>query len=91
MDSGAELERGREFYEGRAWLDAYQALTRADQATSLEAEDLELLATSAYMLNRDEDFANALERAHRLYLDAGNALRAVRCAFRVGLSLATGD
>jgi DNA-binding CsgD family transcriptional regulator len=91
MDSGGELERGREFYEGRAWLAAYEALTRADHATSLEAEDLELLATSAYMLNRDEDFANALERAHRLYLDAGNALRAVRCAFWVGVSLATRD
>ena len=41
------------------------------------------------MLDRDDDYANALERAHHLYLDAGNAERAVRCAFWVGVSLAT--
>jgi len=84
-----ELERGRESYEKRVWLDAYEALTQADRATPLGAEDLELLATSAYMLNRDDDFANALERAHHLYLDAGIAERAVRCAFWVGVSFAT--
>ncbi len=87
--SGGELERGRESYERRAWLDAFEALTQADRATRLEAEDLELLATSAYMLDRDDDFASALERAHHLYLDTGNAARAVRCAFWVGVNLAT--
>ena len=89
MDSSGDLERGRESYERRAWLDAYEALTHADEATHLGAEDLELLATSAYMVNREDDFANALERAHRLYLDAGNAVRAVRCAFWMGVRLAT--
>ena len=84
-----ELERGREAYGRRAWLDAYEALTRADQMTALAADDLELLATSAYMLNRDDDFASALERAHHRYLDAGDAARAVRCAFWVGVSFAT--
>src|SRR4249920_138693 len=88
-DSDDELERGRESYDRRAWLDALDALTRADQAAPLAAEDLERLATSAYMLDRDDDFASALERAHHLYLDDGNARRAVRCAFWVGVSLAT--
>jgi DNA-binding CsgD family transcriptional regulator len=83
------LESGRESYESRAWLDAYESLSRADVATPLGPEDLERLATSAYMLNRDDDFAGALERAHHLYLNAGEALRAVRCAFWVGVSLAT--
>src|SRR5512133_3249845 len=87
--SGGKLERGRECYERRAWLDAYEALTQADRASRLRAEDLELLATSAYMLDRDDDFASALERAQRLYLDDGIAARAVRCAFWVGVNLAT--
>jgi DNA-binding CsgD family transcriptional regulator len=84
-----ELERGRESYGRRAWQDAYEALRQADRATPLAADDLELLATSAYMLNRDDDFVGALERAHHLYLDAGDAARAVRCAFWVGVNLAT--
>jgi DNA-binding CsgD family transcriptional regulator len=93
MSSGgvptSALGRGRASFEGRAWLDSYQALTQADRTSPLDAGDLELLATSAYMLDRDDDYARALERAHQLYLGAGNVLRAVRCAFWVGVSLAT--
>jgi hypothetical protein len=69
-------------------MDAYESLSRADRATPLGAEDLELLATSAYMLGRDDD-VGGLERAHHLYLDAGEALRAARCAFWVGMNLST--
>jgi DNA-binding CsgD family transcriptional regulator len=84
-----ELERGRDSYNERAWADAYQSLSHADRVTPLGAEDLELLATSAYMLGRDDDFVRGLERAHHLYLEAGEGLRAVRCAFWLGISLAT--
>ncbi len=72
----------------RAWMDAYESLSRADQAAPLGAKDLELLATSAYMLGRDDDYLSNLERAHHAYLDAGEAVRAVRCAFWVGVNLA---
>jgi hypothetical protein len=48
MSAGAaELERGRESYSTRAWADAYESLSRADQLMSLRADDLELLARSA--------------------------------------------
>jgi hypothetical protein len=77
-----ELERGHESYAERAWLDAYKSLSRADQASPLGAEDLELLATSAYMLGRDDEYLSCLERAHHAYLDSGEAVRAVRCAYR---------
>ena len=53
----------------------------------LEAEDLELLATSAYMLGRDDEYVSGLERAHHAYLDAAKLLRAVRCAFWIGINL----
>jgi DNA-binding CsgD family transcriptional regulator len=88
VDAIDELERGRKSYARRAWMDAYKLLSHADRAASLGAEDLELLATSAYMIGRDDDFLSALERAHHVYLDAGEALRAVRCAFWVGVNLA---
>jgi DNA-binding CsgD family transcriptional regulator len=87
-DTADRLERGRQAYAGREWLDAYESLSLADQAAPLRAEDLELLATSAYMLGRDDDYLSILERAHHVYLDAGGALRAVRCAFWVGTYLA---
>jgi len=83
-----ELERGRESYTKRAWMNAYKSLSCADQAAPLGAEDLELLATSSYMLGRDDDLS-CLERAHHVYLDAGEALRAARSAFWVGMHMST--
>jgi DNA-binding CsgD family transcriptional regulator/tetratricopeptide (TPR) repeat protein len=88
VNASEELERGREAYAGHAWRNAYEALSNADQATSLSAKDLELLATSAYMLGREDTYFSALERAHQAYLDTGEALRAAHCALWVGLTLA---
>jgi DNA-binding NarL/FixJ family response regulator len=88
VDAIDDLERGRDSYARRAWKGAYEALSRADRKAPLGVEDLELLATSAYMIGRDDDHASGLERAHHVYLEAGEALRAVRCAFWVGINLA---
>jgi DNA-binding CsgD family transcriptional regulator len=88
VDAIDEVGQGREAYARRAWTDTFKSLSRADQAAALGAEDLELLATSAYMLGRDDDYLSGLERAHHAYLDSGEARRAVRCAFWVGLNLA---
>jgi len=44
------------------------------------------------MIGRDDDYLGVLERAHRAYLETGAVLRAVRCAFWVGMQLAmTGE
>ena len=83
----AELEHGRESYAKRRWIDAYESLSTADQATPLGAEDLELLARSGYMLGRDDDYVSGLERAHHAYLESGESLRAVRCAWWIGHNL----
>ena len=80
MHAVHELQGGRACYARRAWMEACKSLSQVDQAVPLGAEDLELLATSAYMIGRDDDLVGALERAHHLYLDSGEALRAVRCA-----------
>jgi DNA-binding CsgD family transcriptional regulator len=81
------LDRGRESYARGAWLDACESLSLADQAAPLGAEDLELLATSAYMVGREDDHVSGLERAHHAYLDAGETLGAVRCSFWMGINL----
>jgi len=83
------LERGREAYERRAWQQARDALSRADEAEPLDAEDLERLAIASYMVGRDEDFVAALEREHALHQEAGEPLRTARCAFWIGVNLIT--
>jgi hypothetical protein len=88
MHTVDDLERGRESYRRRAWADAHESLTRADQARALMADDLERLARSAYMLGRDLDYVGGLERAHHAHLDATEeVLPAVRCAFWIGHNL----
>lgn len=80
-------ERGRDCCKRRAWADAYQALSAADAAAPLCGDDLERLALSACLVDRDDDYLGALERAHLAHLDAGQWQRAVRCAFWLGLRL----
>jgi DNA-binding CsgD family transcriptional regulator len=87
MDLLDTLNHGRESYRRRAWAAAYQSLSLADQATPLGVEDLELLATSAHLVGRDDEFVRVLDRAHHAHLHAGAGVHAARCAFWVGLHL----
>jgi DNA-binding CsgD family transcriptional regulator len=86
--TAAELERGRDAYTRRAWLEAYEAFVRADEDAPLDAEDLALLSTTVLMLGRDDEAIGVLERAHHAYLERGEMLRAVRCAIWIGMNLA---
>ena len=86
MGSVPDLERGRRSFARADWRGAYDALTAADTALELTAPDLELLGRAAYMVGRDEEYANALERAYRAYLAMGTPMPAVRCAFWIGHS-----
>jgi DNA-binding CsgD family transcriptional regulator len=88
-DAVVELERGREAYSAEAWSDAYDLLSVADRADPLGPDDLQLLATCAYMVGREAEYRDLLERAHRAHLDAGEELAAVRCAFWIGVTLAS--
>ena len=65
------LKRGRQAYAESAWGQAYESLARADEREPLAAEDLELLATSAYMLGREEQWFQILERASQAHTEAG--------------------
>ena len=89
VNAVAELERGREAYSREAWLDAYESLSRADREVSLAPDDLALLATCAYMIGRESEYRDLLERAHRVHLEAGDELAALRCAFWIGVTLAS--
>jgi DNA-binding CsgD family transcriptional regulator len=82
-----ELARGREAAGRLAWADAYDALSLTDRSSPLAGEDLELLATSAYLLGRVEDCLGALRRAQRLHAERGELRRAARCAFWLAFHL----
>jgi DNA-binding CsgD family transcriptional regulator len=82
------LERGRRSYDERAWGDAHAAFALAAGSQPLAAGDLELQATSAFMLGDMEEYLSLLESAHQAYLGRGEALRAARCAFSLGVNLA---
>jgi len=88
VSASDELEQGRRAYEGRAWLEAVESLSRADAVAPLAPEDLELLATTTWMLGRDDEGIGILERAHHQYLERGETLRAVRAATWIGMNLA---
>jgi len=82
------IEQGRKAVAGRAWARAFRAFERADRARPLGPEDLEHLAVAAYMLGRNDDHLECMQRAHREHLQAGSVQRAARCAFWVGINFA---
>jgi ATP/maltotriose-dependent transcriptional regulator MalT len=87
MPAVDDLERGRACWARGEWRSAYELLSRAHRSAPLGAEDLELLATAAYMRGRDPDYLDNLEHAHRVYLEAGDTARATRTAFWLGMQL----
>jgi DNA-binding CsgD family transcriptional regulator len=82
-----QLEQGRESFGRHAWADAYEQLLAADHVSPLGAEDLEHLATTAYLVGKDAESAEAWTRAHQDFVTGGNVERAARCAFWLGFQL----
>jgi ATP/maltotriose-dependent transcriptional regulator MalT len=87
MTTTDTLERGRASFERRAWADAFDKLSAADRESPLAPEDLELLATAAFLVGRDADCDEVLARAHTEWLRLGGAERAARCAFWLAFGL----
>jgi ATP/maltotriose-dependent transcriptional regulator MalT len=52
----------------------------------LEADDLERLATAAYLIGRELEFQRYMERLHQVHLKADNSERAARCTFWLAFS-----
>ncbi len=88
MEVVAELETGREAYGRQAWRQAHEALTVADRSARLGPSDLELLATSAYMLGLEQEYRQVLERAYQAYLTDEQPLPALHCAIWIAVNLA---
>jgi DNA-binding NarL/FixJ family response regulator len=87
MTAADALDRGRGSFGRHAWADAYAELSVADHEAPLGATDLERLAMAAFLLGRDDDGDDAGARAFHECLRLGDAPRAARCAFWLGLGL----
>jgi DNA-binding CsgD family transcriptional regulator len=87
VPTASTLDRGRESFDRHAWADAYALLAAADQAASLAPEDLERLATAAYLVGRDDESFAVWERAHHESVRRGDEPRAARCARWLALGL----
>jgi DNA-binding CsgD family transcriptional regulator len=81
------LARARESFAQRAWADSYRLFESADREAPLEPEDLERLATAAYLMGREDESEAFWERAHRTCLERGDREGAARSAFRLALEL----
>jgi len=85
------VARGRAAAERRAWGEAFAAFSAA-AAASLQAEDLRLWATAAYLLGHVDTAVDALARAFQAHRDNDDLPAAVRCGFWiVFILMARGD
>jgi hypothetical protein len=80
MTDLATLRRGRKSFEQRAWSDSHRLLTAADRDEALEPEDLERVATAAYLLGRDDESEAFRARAHQAFVNRGDHEGAARSA-----------
>ena len=71
----------------KAWAESYRLLEAADREGLLEPEDLERLATAAYLLDHDADSETFRARAHQAFLDRGEGEGAARSASWLGFGL----
>lgn len=85
-DPSPELRRGRELFVQRAWLDAHEALTSADQLAPLELEDLWRLAWAASLCGRESVSFEVFERIYQARVD-DDPRTAFRAAFWLGFRL----
>ncbi|MGH3475394.1 MAG: LuxR C-terminal-related transcriptional regulator [Acidimicrobiales bacterium] len=76
---GSTTDLGRDAFRRRAWREAVVQLSAADDESGLGVDDLERLATAAY-LTGERDCVDVWARAYQQSLALGDAARAARCA-----------
>lgn len=81
------LERARQAFEQRAWADSYSLFEAADLEACLQPEDLDRLATAAYLIGRDAESESFRTRAHQGFLERNNHEAAARSATLIAFGL----
>ena len=83
------LERARSSYAARSWTATYDTFSTLDSAEPLTPRDLELFATTAYMLGKVTEMLATQERAYHAYIEVGEPLLAARTALWLATNLAS--
>ena len=84
---GVGVDRGRDAFNRQAWRRAYEDLAGADRDEPLEIDDLERLASAAYLVGRNDESSDVWARAHQECARIGEVARAARCAFWLAFAL----
>lgn len=87
MASTDALGQARECYERQSWREAHDLFVEADRDAPLAADDLDRLASCAYMLGDEPASFDTWARAHHEFLAGGDTDRAAASAFRIGFGL----
>jgi DNA-binding CsgD family transcriptional regulator/tetratricopeptide (TPR) repeat protein len=85
MSSADTLKHGRVAFKEESWREAYDLLASAESQTSLDPEDLEMLAKSAYLVGKETQCTGIWARAHQAYVNIDNIPKAAYCAFWLGM------
>jgi class 3 adenylate cyclase len=83
MTPSATLLDGRRAAERHAWSDALDLFAQVESTEPLEADDLMLLAESAWWMGKMRDCIVARERAYQAYTAEGNTRRAAYAALKL--------
>jgi class 3 adenylate cyclase len=84
---GSLSQRAREALSRHAWREAYDLMAEADRSGELTAEELEILARSAWWTGHPETSSEAWERAHAAHLREGDKPRAAAAAASLAFNL----
>jgi tetratricopeptide (TPR) repeat protein len=87
MTTGQTLDSGKGAYPRQQWPEIYAELSASDRQAPLEPDELERLATSAYLIGKDADSTDLWARAHQEFLTRGNPTRAARSALWLAFGL----
>jgi DNA-binding CsgD family transcriptional regulator len=87
MNETQALRCGREWFSQRQWGEAFRVLAAADAVRPLDAEDLDRLATAAYLIGRDDESEAFRGRSHQQLVDRGDSEGAARAAFWMAFGL----
>src|SRR5215204_4198796 len=87
MSPDTALARGRAAFARETWADACRDLAAADTEAALAPDDLDRLATAAFLMGEDAASHDARARAHAGHLERGDPVAAARSAYWLGFSL----
>ena len=87
MTESSALQKGRTAYAGRQWRAAYEHLQKADAEGGLGPEDLDRLATAAYLIGDDDGSVDARARAHTARLATDDRVSAARSAIWLSMTM----